>query len=179
MKRSDKKFEHKFKYGHEGEQLLEEFFKRLGNDVVPICDIKPRDENGGPRLFSCIGDIKLPDYLAYNNKFGPYWLEIKRQEAFSRKFGVLETGIGFEQHKSYCDLQARWPFEIYLALLHEGGNDEYGEPTPYGLYGIWLNKVINEGRYAPTHGDHGSIFVREDQMTKIADKDEIEKVLRS
>jgi len=177
MERSEKKYEDKRSYGHVGERLLEKFFRRLEQDLIPVCDIMPRNP-GGPELFSCVGNIKLPDYLAYSSECGVYWLEIKRQEAFSRYYGYLETGIGITQYESYCKIQERFPFDVYLALWHEGGIDEHSEPTPYGLYGVWLSEIIKQGRHSPTHGDHGSIFIEEKYLTFIADDIDIAKVLR-
>ena len=178
MERSKKGYAEKRKYGSEGEEIVKNWLiHKKDCSVAPFGEVELSGFEG-PKIYNKRFNAKTPDLLV-NGPSGMYWLEVKRQEAFSRlgKNGPLETGIGMDQYIDYCLVNNDWPIQVYLAFLQDGGPDEHGDPTPGGLYCASLSKLVKwNGRIVKNLGNHGTIFFKVSSLTKIAELDEIYSV---
>ena len=164
-------FEKKLERGKVGESQIAEWLKGRGNHILPIYEIE-KNQYAGPAVYqSDGGSLIAPDMLCFGGG-QTIWIEAKHKDAFTwhRISKTFCTGIDLHHYEQYIRVSmiAEWP--VWLLFLHRGGQAKDSPPSPSGLYGGDLSKLIAcEHHRHINWGKSGMVYWEIGSLTKLAD----------
>jgi len=134
-------------------------------NVLPAYD-RELATGKGPRLFTPLGELIVPDLLAMKlqgNTCLLAWYEAKHKTRFSwyRRAQSWQTGIDLRHYLDYLQVQEHTGYDVSLCFFHERATPSVsdlanGSPSqcPTGLYRQSLRSLL-------THEDHRGEYQRE------------------
>lgn len=167
-------FSHQLKFGVIGENRISRWLKNRGNTILPIYETEI-NTGKGPRLYTPEENLIAPDMLILSDD-GILWIEAKHKTAFtwhriSKKF---VTGIDLRHYEDYCKIAERYPYEVWLMFLHEGGTAKDSPSSPSGLFANSLEYLKeNENHRHDNWGKSGMVYWSIDNLKKLAEITEI------
>ena len=171
------------KFGQEGENLIANWLRNRGWNVLPVYE-KEGGDYKGPRLFTPTDGLIAPDLWAIREAQGTWkmeltWIEAKHKAGFDyhRITGDLVTGIDERHYLDYLKIAdlTRKSMDFFILFLQRGiGTKNSRFPTPAGLYG----KSIHHLRKNEHHRHSGMVYWDESAFEKMAELDDLHIVYR-
>jgi hypothetical protein len=164
-------FERQLTQGKVGESEIAEWLKRRGHHILPVYEIEKNQYKGPAVYTSCGGTAIAPDMLCFGNG-QTTWIEAKHKDAFTwhRMTERFCTGIDLHHYSEYQKVASLIDWPVWLLFLHRGGVAKDSPPSPSGLYGNDLKKLMRcENHRHNNWGKTGMVYWEIGALKKLAD----------
>ena len=184
-----KSFNDQFAYGRVAEsQIAQWLVQAQGWIILPAYEIEI-PSGKGPRLFTPLNQLIVPDILAMKYKgkrFLLKWHESKHKTRFTwhYKSKNWQTGIDVRHYLDYIQVQKQ-TFEVYVLFLHSCAvpskyDLEHGSPAacPTGLFGRPLSYLMSHEHHRDSYNDgrrdNPMVYWNESDLERLATLEEVQ-----
>jgi len=164
-------FDVKLAEGKTGESEIAEWLKANGSHILPIYEIADKQFKG-PAMYQSNGETVIAPDMAVFNAYGITFIEAKHKNAFSayRLKNIWTTGIDLHHFRQYQKFQAALKLPVWILFLHKGGQAKDSPPSPAGLFGNSLKKLVNSvDHQSDRHGKTGMVYWDKRSLIKLSD----------